>query len=146
MDPYPRPNYFAAALKAYTERPGVTLSQIEGYTGVHLPELSRLRSGRRRISFDTLCRLTDNIEESDAIALVIAFLRDNIPPSLAARIQITADTCRLSEPTSAPLSRFQKAVRWLTDKEADPVVRDWLIGTAELIQAIPPAEHPDDDS
>lgn len=137
-----RQNRFAAALRDLMDQPGQSLTAIAEAAGIQLSELSRYRSGKAIVSRKSIASIAAALPPEDGVPLVVAYLRDEIPQAYEQYIQVLATLSIISEPTEQTLTRWQRALKWVSAQETNPSIAEWLIGTSELIQGLPPTASP----
>lgn len=127
------PNRFAAALRDLSDRS--SLRRIADACGIAVSELSRFRSGHKRISRVSVARLAATLPPEDGLPLVIAFLRDEVPEDYERFIDVALNVPTIRVEESQNPTRWQRAVQWVASQESNPFISDWLIHTAELFQS-----------
>lgn len=133
----PAQNRFAAALRHLLETSDeLTLSKLAERSRMAPGDLSHVKSGRRRITPAAIEKLANALEPQHGVPLVIAYLKDNVPPVYEEHIDIIARTMTLrDEPgePGAPLSKYQRAIRDLASLEDVPALAKHIISTAETL-------------
>jgi hypothetical protein len=124
----PSHNHFAAAFCAYHEIANLNLRQIGAKSGISAGDLSRIRAGKKRVTFETLTKLCACIPSKQAAPLVAAFLKDHRPEGFENLVNVD-----LSFTPEKKRSRYQQAVHTLLQLEGNPALRRHLIGLAETL-------------
>jgi DNA-binding Xre family transcriptional regulator len=124
----PAQNFTAAAFSAYHEVARLNLKSISETTGISAGDLSRIRSGKKRMTFETLTKLIADMPQAQADLLVAAFMKDHCPPGFADRIEVVMKSQKQTK-----MSRYRQALYTLEHLESHPALRKHIISVAETL-------------
>lgn len=116
-----RTNRLAVALRTYLSLPTApTMTQLAESSGISLGDLSRIRAGHKRITFEALSRLVRAkiLEWGCSVDLVLAYLRDETPPSHTDAVSIAPSASALLQDAPPPQDPLSSAVHFLADHAA----------------------------
>lgn len=137
-----QPTHFPAAFRRWMtlEQPSLSLRQLADLTGVANPDLSRIRSGKSRITQSALSRLIPAIRAAfgpePAARLLCSYLMDEIPDHQEDLVDVSARSATIAEGAVDPL---ETALEYLARRAAaDSRFAEWII----MLHTI--AEHPGD--
>ena len=124
----PEQNFTAAAFSAYHEVARLNLRNIAETSGISAGDLSRIRSGKKRMTFETLTKLIADMPPAQADLLIAAFMKDHCPPEYAGRIEVV-----LKSQKGKQMSRYRRALYTLEQLESHPHLRRHIISVAETL-------------
>ena len=129
MNRSPEHNFTAAAFSSYHEVARLNLRNIAEKTGISAGDLSRIRSGKKRMTFETLTKLIGDMTPAQADLLIAAFMKDHCPPDYAGRIEVV-----LKSQKEKQMSRYRRALYTLEQLESHPLLRKHIISVAETLE------------
>jgi transcriptional regulator with XRE-family HTH domain len=121
---------FRAAFTTWREQhPQISLNRLGDSAGLVSSEMSRIAKGPKRPTFDSMCKLIPAIAQlstpTEARALLVAHLRDELPPEYKNQIRILpvdeAGTVDLNDPLSRAFARLEGHAR------SDPEYARWIL-------------------
>lgn len=146
--------YFATALQRWFQLTPTDCTLSDLATDADLPqsEVSRYRSGARKITLQALTKLLPAIEarsnRTDAVRLLIAYLRDETPPTYEPDVQISATDASTyindGTPQTDPLDLMAR--RWRDKAERDPSFAEMWITLDGYMSSTPEATDASLDS
>jgi len=113
------------------------LSELVLATGLHAPNLSRVRSGDREMTLDMVDRITRHLDEDWAGRLVIAWLHDQTPRHASHLVSITPTRSTALPETTEATPDHRAALRILGESsEHNHDLQVLLIRLANLAKRV----------
>jgi transcriptional regulator with XRE-family HTH domain len=133
---------FAAALERWLEsHASITLRKLAMNAGVSDSDLSRVRSGTKGITRETLSRLLTSayLDNADRLEFIRAFLRDEVPAgelregeTFQSHTDILFPRADIAVAQMSPLEEALNYFRNLAEK--DPNAHNWLVTMRQLMR------------
>lgn len=125
-------SYFSEALEAHMTQTHLTNLGLAQTSGVADPEISRWRRGDRQPTDKALAKLLPVLAPEVALQLCIAWLRDETPADMRARIVIQPS--KIENVVDLTREDWQQALEFFTKGcEHNPLMRETLVGLHRLM-------------